>query len=410
MTLGWKANDDWAAYRRAVDIQEFDRGANQFITGLFEVLMERLFTNNGLQAAAPADAATLGEIEERRKVVKENYEPGLAAIRSRDFPNKQALMQELTAALDKANDYRKQADAALKLPRDQRDENLRKTFIPVVTASVNASLNVWFSALYATAKTDPALARLASIKELGWRLRDMAGQERSIVASAISSAAAIPADGITNATAFRARVFVLWDQVRNLTLDPETSPAIIAAMRGAELQYFKDFIGLADEMRKLSANGAKYPMNANQWVDTTTSLLEVMYAAGKASERYTETARTDAFRSLVVSAGLLALCLVIAGLSFWAVLRIVTRPLSDLAGAMRELSDGNLAIELPGLTRTDEIGKVAGAVVKFRDNVTEQQRLADEFTRSAKERDALNASLEGALLASAPRATRSSPP
>ena len=37
-------------------------------------------------------------------------------------------------------------------------------------------------------------------------------------------------------------------------------------------------------------------------------------------------------------------------------------------------------------------------MVKFRDNVTEQQRLADEFARSVKERDALNASLEGALL------------
>ena len=137
-TLTWQANDAWTGYRRAADQLEFDRGTNQFITGLFEVLMERLFTNNALQAAAPADAAALGEIEKRRKIVKDNYEPGLAAIRSRDFPNKQALMQELTSSLDKANDYRKQADAALKLPRDKRDDNLVKTFIPTITASVNA--------------------------------------------------------------------------------------------------------------------------------------------------------------------------------------------------------------------------------------------------------------------------------
>jgi len=33
---------------------EFDAGANRLIAGLFEVLMERLATNNGLQAAEPS--------------------------------------------------------------------------------------------------------------------------------------------------------------------------------------------------------------------------------------------------------------------------------------------------------------------------------------------------------------------
>ena len=154
-----------------------------------------------------------------------------------------------------------------------------------------------------------------------------------------------------NATSVRSRVFLLWDQLRNLTLDASTDPVIVAAIRGAEQQYFKEFIGLADEMRKVSANDAKYRMNANQWVDTTTpllgSLLEVMYAAGKASETYTAQALGQELRAAAVSGGLLVLCLVIAGLSFWAVLRIVTRPLSDLAGAMRALSDGNSPSSCP---------------------------------------------------------------
>jgi methyl-accepting chemotaxis protein len=399
--LGWQAATDWSDYRRAADQQEFDRGANRFITGLFEVLMERVATNNALQAAEPAGPVALAEIEQRRKTYKENYEPGLAAIRGREFPNKQALNQALTAAVDKANDYRKQADAALKLTRDQRDETLRKTFIPTLTASVEASLNVWFSALHTTAKSDPALARLASIKELGWRMRDQAGQERSTIASAISAGASIPAEAVINATVFRTRVFLLWDQLRNLTLDPATDPAILAAMQIAEQKYFKDFVGLADEMRKLSQNGAKYPMTATQWVDTTTpmigSLLDVMYAAGKGSEAYTTAQLDHEFRAVMTALALLAMCALIAGLSLWAAVRIVTRPLSDLAIAMRELSDGNLAVVLPGLERTDEIGRVASAVVKFRDNVTEQQRLADVFSRTVRERDEHNKGMDGAV-------------
>ena len=124
------------------------------------------------------------------------------------------LLQELKSALQKANDYRRQADAALKLPREQRDENLRKTFIPVIPDSVNAALKVWFSALYSAAKSDPQLARLASIKEIGFRMRDNSGQERSIIASAIASATAISADGLAAADGYRGRVAMLWDRLK----------------------------------------------------------------------------------------------------------------------------------------------------------------------------------------------------
>jgi methyl-accepting chemotaxis protein len=394
--FGWEASRARDAYARTVDQREFDKGANQFITGLFEVLMERLFTNNGLQGANPADAAVYAEIEKRRTVVKDNFEPGVAALRSRDFPNKQALMQELNSAIEKANDYRKQADAALKLPRDQRNENLVKTFIPTITTSVNASLNVWFSALYATAKTDPALARLASIKELGWRMRDMAGSERSIIASAIASGAAIPAEGVTNATAFRARVFVLRDQLRNLTLDPDTDPAIIAAMKNAEQKYYKDFLNLADEMRKISASGGQYPMTASQWVDTSTpqlgSLLEIMYAAGKASEAYTAQLSSSAFRDMLTELGFLLLCVLVVCAAIGTIIFQVTRPLTALSGAMRELADGNFDVVLPGLGRRNEVGDMAAAVEMFKVRATEKSKLeteakqAEEASSSAQRR------------------------
>jgi methyl-accepting chemotaxis protein len=394
--FGWEASGSWQAYTRTVDQREFDKGTNQLITGLFEVLMERLFTNNGLQGANPADAALYAEIEKRRAIVKDNFEPGLAVVRGRDFPNKQALTQELTVTLEKANTYRKQADAALKLPRDQRDENLVKTFIPTITASVNASLNIWFSAIYATAKSDPALARLASIKELGWRMRDMSGSERSIIASAIASGSAIPAEGLTNATAFRARVSVLWDQLRNLTLDPATDPAIIAAMKNAEQKYYKDFLGLADEMRKISASGGKYPMTASQWVDTSTpqigSLLEVMYAAGKASEAYSIRLSDAAFRGMVIELGFLLACVLVVCGAIGAIIFQVTRPLTALSGAMRELANGNFDVVLPGLGRRNEVGDMAEAVEMFKVKATEKSRLeadakhAEEASNSAQRR------------------------
>jgi hypothetical protein len=118
-------------------------------------------------------------------------------------------MQDLRAAIDKANDFRNRADAALKQTRDQRDETLRKTFIPVVTDSVNAALKVWFSALYATAKSDPQLALLASIKEIGFQMRDWAGKERSNVSSSVAAGASLTPDMVAGNAQFRSRRYVV---------------------------------------------------------------------------------------------------------------------------------------------------------------------------------------------------------
>ena len=74
--LGWHAAQGVALLQEAEAARDADLGANRFAAGLFEVLMERLATNNALQAAAPADDAALREIATRRAAVAANFAPG----------------------------------------------------------------------------------------------------------------------------------------------------------------------------------------------------------------------------------------------------------------------------------------------------------------------------------------------
>ena len=367
----WKGSATLVTYTSAVAQKDFDRGANRFIKGLFEVLMERLATNNGLQGAEPAPAAVIAEIEKRRNAVKTDFDAGLAVLAQRDFPNKRVLMQELQAALDKANDFRKRADAALKQPRDQRDETLRKTFIPVMTDSVNAALKVWFSALYSTAKNDPQLAVLASIKEIGWQMRDWSGKERSNVASSIAAGTALTPEMISAGAQSRGRVDMLWEQLQHLTYDPATSPAIKEAMRTAEDQYFKGFRGRSDELRKIGADGAKYPITAPQYVDESTpqigTLLDVMNAAGVASEAHATATIDRAFWELMIAAVLLMAGLAVAIGAILAVIIRVTRPLSALSIVVRRLADNDTTVEVLKMGRNDELGTMAVALAVFKD-------------------------------------------
>jgi hypothetical protein len=307
--LSWKVVGEWNTHTSARNAQQFDAGANRFITGLFEVLIERLATNNGLQASDPASPSLRQEIDTRRKASAESFELGLATLERQAFPQKDQLLRDLRAALDIANQARKQADLALAMPRDRRDEALLKSFVPSITASVNAALKVWFSALHESANADPVLAKLATIKEIGWTMRDFSGRERSNISSAISAGKPIAPEMLTANAGFRAQVDGLWQQLQNLTYSADTHAAIRGAMADSREHYFGGFVKLADELRKLSDEGAKYPMTAQQYVDVTTpqigKLLDVMYAAGKASEERTATMLFDSLVSLAV-AGTLA--------------------------------------------------------------------------------------------------------
>ena len=260
--------------------------------------------------------------------------------------------------------------------------NASKTFVPVMTDSVNAALKVWFAALHHAASGDPVLARLAMIKEIGWQMRDISGKERSNLSQSISAETPLSPDLQALNAGMRSRVEMLWQQLGNLTLDERTHPAIRKAMASAQRDYFGGFRGLADQLKLASDNGAKYPMTTQQWVETSTpligSLLNVMYAAGYASEALSKgLSRTPGTIWLIRRrpAGWIR-C---GGRCLWLVRNRVVRPLNELSIAVRKLADGDLGVEVPGADKEDEIGSVAKAV-QFQGHAGERQRLQARMT------------------------------
>ncbi|MBB5694274.1 methyl-accepting chemotaxis protein [Muricoccus pecuniae] len=382
--FGWLVARDTAALHEAEAAREADQGANRFAAGLFEVLMERLATNNALQAPAPAGPEVLREIEARRAAVAANFAPGLETLAAQDFPNRDALLGKLRAALDRADDFRRRADAALRLPREQRDEALRRDFIPTISASVEAALAVWFPASHAVAASDPVLARLAVVKEIGWRLRDVAGAERSNVSSAMSAGQPVAPDRVAQNATIRARVDLLWNMLGNLAneTDPATHAALVEAVATAKREYFTGFRNLADEMVRAGAVMGSYPMEPARFVETTTAqlgtLLQVMHAAGRASEARATAIVAEERGRVSLALALLALALAVAAGTGWIVLRRVTGPLSALADATDRLAAGELETELPATGRADEVGRLASALLVLRDASRQARALEQE--------------------------------
>jgi methyl-accepting chemotaxis protein len=79
--------------------------------------------------------------------------------------------------------------------------------------------------------------------------------------------------------------------------------------------------------------------------------------------------------AIIIAVGLIGILLI--GITL-AVTRSVTRPISGIVGAMRQLAKGNTTIFVPGGERSDEIGAIAGAVQVFKDTIIEAERLRAE--------------------------------
>jgi methyl-accepting chemotaxis protein len=82
----------------------------------------------------------------------------------------------------------------------------------------------------------------------------------------------------------------------------------------------------------------------------------------------------------VLLAGGLALA---AAIGFFT-MRSIVPPIRRMTGAMAELAAGDTTVAVPGTTRKDELGEMAGAVQVFKDNMIEAERLRAEQAESEK--------------------------
>jgi methyl-accepting chemotaxis protein len=266
------------------------------------------------------------------------------------------------------------------LPLARRDDGLRRDFIPVLSKSADAALDLWFAALYSTSKDDAVLARLAPIKEISWRMRDLGGRERSQVAAAIVAGTAIAPDRLAEIGQLRARVDVLWEQLRHQSEEAEIPPKVKQAVESARELYFVQFRSLADDMRHIGEAGGKYPLSADAFVSKTTpllaSLVDVLYAASQASEDHAAQGQQRSAGNFLIAATLLVLGVLLIGVCVFVVLARVTRPLSALSTAAERLCANETSLVIPVAGRRDEIGLLAVALGRFKEILIESAQSA----------------------------------
>ena len=383
----------WEKYQHTKKLMAADAAGNRLVTGVYYLRREQPSVNAGFKGVAAAASDLRARIAHHRKAAEENLNTSLPHLLALDFPNKEVIAAALRNAQARANSVRKRADAMIALPKSERDHETRRDYNSTMTALIKTAETLWSDESYVASVSDPKLAQYSVIKRLSWKLREIAGLERSVIASTMVTGMKILPQDLRQIENGRAQINFGWQVIQELT-QHEKGAAMRAAVADVKRHYFDTFRPLADRMRKLNEQGAPYNLSLANWIVRTDpqidSFLGVLRAAAKMSEKRAAALETDAFLDLtlkilgiLVAFGASALCILV-------VVSRVTNPLARIGRAVRDLAAGKLDVEVTDAQRDDEIGEMARAVDFFKANLIETKRMtaAQESGRAEKEKRA----------------------
>ena len=162
------------------------------------------------------------------------------------------------------------------------------------------------------------------------------------------------------------------------------APPVMAEITAKLATYQKEFAAWAETAQKTAAYD-------DSMMKTFRGFEPLMVEIAQGVERLhreadaAEASTRDAVRTWMLIAFALSVVLV-CGLSF-LIGRSISNALASMVSAMTRLAGGDVTMAIPGLGRRDEIGKMAGAVEVFKNNMVEAERLRGE-QREAEARQA----------------------
>ncbi|WP_407146534.1 methyl-accepting chemotaxis protein [Bradyrhizobium sp. ORS 86] len=223
--------------------------------------------------------------------------------------------------------------------------------------------------------------RQANYANVAWTLRDIGGLDASLHKALVG--ARRPATEPEKMELFRSsgRTQQILTTLQELRNNPATPANVMTALGKMQTDYIERF-GKALKLAKEGALSGKYEQDVDSYYAESqvglASIVGVRDAFYDNAEQGLAAAYSSARLSFVVALiGLIAVAAMSAGLIVMVRRRILT-PIAALTGRMSSLATGDVAAEIPGAARNDEIGAMAAAVQVFKDNKIEADRLTAE--------------------------------
>jgi signal transduction histidine kinase len=351
------------------------------------LMVERGTENTALLTPVVIDKVTADTVTTLRGQSEKALNEALTRLSSARLGGTEAAVAAIKAAHDHYAELRQQADAAVRQPFDQRPPGLAVTWVADGGKLVNA-INALSDVLASdVAQADTFIAEMMKIKQLAWTMRDAGGLDRLLIGAAIAKKS-LPPEIREQTIALGGQVDAAWRTIQDDARLQNLPPALNDAIATAKRAYFGTVRAnhkiIVDALSVGQSPGAA----GEQWIAIPNNdLVPLISIANTAFNLTADHAGTDAAaaRRDFIIAGLLMLFFIGFGVfAIRLVDRRVVRPVATITGAVRAVAQGDLAGAIPFAQRHDEIGDLARALVVFRDNAIEKQRMAEELVRTER--------------------------
>ncbi len=216
--------------------------------------------------------------------------------------------------------------------------------------------------------------------------KERAGIERAMGANGFSSGAFQPTVH---------QRFIAMGEQQNAYIDRfrrSGSPPLVSffeqTVRGDAIETVEHMRGVAIEGGY--SGGDLDQITGGQWFDASTQRIELlMQVASRADQELKQIANTHAgaaVTSLSLDAVIAVVALCITSLLGIAIFRSITQPMGDITTNIGRLADGDTEIDVRGADLKTELGAISRALLVFKENRIEADRLAAEQHQEAQRR------------------------
>jgi len=381
-TLFYNSFGAWQQMRTSnIVSQEIDH-TNTILNIIENILKERNLVGKSYAIADKNDQNLKVKLTELRQSNDTALQGFLKSMKDEEIDQQsQHLLKNLLELTQKIGKLRKSIDGAFASDADGRSPGrLRKWnagFSKVIMILSNLRRNMTRE----PAIQDPIAGQYAEISYTTQMLKHYLGLERSTLVIPIKTDIPLSPKVLSALLDYKGRMDNLVGNLSYLvgTRNNENLNKVLGKTKEILVdQYFNT----RDRLITAGSRGKPYEISPENFIELSEksldSLMKVLKESHLQSNKHLQVSSNSARTLLIVFSllGLASIALILA--SFYIVTIKVTSPLGKLVNVMTELSSGNHSIDIPDTERSDEIGEMAGAVVVFKKNAIENERLAKE--------------------------------
>ncbi len=374
--------ESWGHLQSASRISMISEASANLFKAMHNLRTDRSTTNRLLNSDQPMDS----DIEKYLRALRDAEMPAmgsaLAQLSSMDFTQQKTLVPEFDRLHKTLVAEQKEFWDEVAKPKASRRAALPKEYMET-TQGLLDNLDKLSGVLAADVNhQDATIDQLLQIKQIGWLLRNTAGEASLLVSTGLAAGKITP-EVRQNYIKFLGGTDAAWNALQLAASGMELPPALSAAIAATKTAYFEpSYLQLRERLLNALSNGEKAELTANQWSPITVGRLAaavgVAEAALEAAKLRASELHSSALRALTVQLVLLFAAVGLAAGAMTAVTRRVIRPLLRMRDAMLKVAAGDLSVETGYAARQDEIGGLATALETFKQQAADKRKIEEQ--------------------------------